>query len=47
MVSCDQINLAMNDPSQDAAQAVAVDDKLELDIWSGETKMMFWMIARL
>ena len=37
----------MNDPSQDAVQAVVVDDKLELDIWLGETKMMFWMIARL
>ena len=47
MVLYDQINLAMNDPSQDAAQAGAVDDKLELNIWLGETKMMFWMIARL
>ena len=32
MVSYDQINLPMNDPSQDVAQAVVVDDKLELDI---------------
>ena len=42
-----QINLSVNDPSQDVVQAVVVDDKVELAIWLGETKMMFWMIARL